>query len=100
MELLVKRIQISEDIIPIGEFKTHASALLKELKESHRSLIITQNGKPAGIVLSPKDYDFLLNRYNFINSVFEGLKDSHQGNTISDEEFKGKLESYFGNLDS
>ena len=99
MELFMKEIQIAEDIIPIGEFKTHASALLKELKNVHRSIIITQNGRPAGVVLSPKDYDFLINRQRFLDSVFNGLKDSNEGNVISDEEFKGKLESIFGQLD-
>ena len=95
----MEEIQIAEDIIPIGEFKTHASALLKELKNVHRSIIITQNGRPAGVVLSPKDYDFLINRQRFLDSVFNGLKDSSEGNVISDEEFKGKLESIFGQLD-
>ena len=94
------RIQISEDIIPIAEFKTHASSLLKELKNNHRSIVITQHGKPAGIVLSPKDYDYLLNRQKFLDSVFNGLQDSNQGKILSDEEFKLKLESVFGNLDA
>ena len=98
MELYMKSIQISNDIIPIAEFKTHASAILDNVKSNHQSIIITKNGKAAGVVISPEDYDRWVERDNFIHSLEQGLKDSESGDIMSDNDFKIKLESEFGNL--
>lgn len=92
----MKEFQVSEDILPIAKFKTHASSLLKDLNTNRRSIVITQHGKPVGVVISPKDYDSLINRENFLDAISEGLKDSYDNNVVSDEDFKEKLNSEFG----
>ena len=92
----MKGFQVSEDIIPIAKFKTNASSLLKDLNTSRRSIVITQHGKPVGVVISPKDYDLLVNREKFLDSISEGLKDSNENNVVSDEDFKKKLDAEFG----
>lgn len=92
----MKEFQVSEDILPIAKFKTHASSLLKDLNTNRRSIVITQHGKPVGVVISPKDYDSLINRENFLDAISEGVKDSYDNNVVSDEDFKEKLNSEFG----
>ncbi len=72
----MKSIQISTDIVPIAEFKTHASAILDNVKSNHQSIIITKNGKAAGVVISPEKFDRWVERDNFIHSLKQGLKDS------------------------
>jgi prevent-host-death family protein len=54
-----KKLVVTEDIVPIGEFKTHASELFRRMHSSGRPLIITQNGHPAAVVLTPGDFDEL-----------------------------------------
>jgi antitoxin YefM len=56
----LKTISISNDIVPIAEFKTGISKWFKYIQEAGHPLIITQNGKPAGVLLSPGDYDELV----------------------------------------
>jgi prevent-host-death family protein len=53
----VKSIKIASDIIPLGEFKTGISACMKKVQATGHSLIITRNGRPAGVLLSPVEYD-------------------------------------------
>ena len=48
----MKTISISNDIVPIAEFKTNISKWFKTLQTSGHPLIITQNSKPAGVLLS------------------------------------------------
>lgn len=95
-EVIMKEFQVSEDILPIAKFKTQASALLKDLSINRRSIVITQHGKPVGVVISPKDYDSLVNREKFLDAISEGMKDSNDNNVVSDEDFKKKLDSEFG----
>ena len=58
----MKPISITNDIVPIVEFKTNISKWFKNLQNAGHPLIITQNGKPAGVLLSPNDYDELVYR--------------------------------------
>jgi antitoxin YefM len=58
---------------PLGEFKTGISACLQKGSGNRYPLIITQNGRPAGVLLSADEYDNLVYRKQFIESVEQGL---------------------------
>ena len=49
----MKDILIASDIIPVGQFKSGLVKYLKEIQNKRNTLIITQNGKPAGVLISP-----------------------------------------------
>ena len=88
----MSNLQISEDILPLGQFKTHASQLLKSINNSNRSIVITQNGKPAAVVLSPGEFDRLNAQARFISAVQQGLNDDQTGRVINDDELDAVLE--------
>ncbi|MCI0496313.1 type II toxin-antitoxin system Phd/YefM family antitoxin [candidate division KSB1 bacterium] len=88
----MKTINISNDIIPLGEFKTNVSKFLKNLKNTGQPLVITQNGKPAGVLLSPLEYDELIYRKMFLDSVSRGIADADSGNVYTTEELKEELD--------
>ena len=83
-------LQVSEDILPLGQFKTHASQLLKSINTNNRTIVITQNGKPAGVVMSPTDR--LNSQARFILAVQQGLNDEQAGRVIDDEQLDAVLE--------
>ncbi|MCD6398014.1 MAG: type II toxin-antitoxin system Phd/YefM family antitoxin [Spirochaetaceae bacterium] len=85
-------ISISSDIIPIGEFKLSLSKWFNSIQNTGHPLVITQNGKPAGVLISPSEYDELTDKKLFINSVKQGLSDAAAGNTYSTKELKEELE--------
>jgi len=78
--------QTAEDIIPIAELKAHLSEVVRGLDERGRPLVITLNGKPAAVVMSPREFDRLSYRERFLEAVHEGLADASAGRSISDEE--------------
>ena len=87
----MKPISVSNDIVPIAEFKAGISKWFKNLHDTGHPLIITQNGKPAGVLLSPNDYDDLVYRKSFLDSIGRGISDADSGRTYSTEELKAKL---------
>jgi antitoxin YefM len=89
----MKTISVANDIVPIAEFKTGISKWFKNLQSSGHPLIITQNGKPSGVLLSPRDYDELVYRKSFLNSVDRGISDVEDGKTYSTEELLSALAS-------
>jgi antitoxin YefM len=84
---------VATDIIPIADLKTNISQWFRKLRETGRPLIITQNGKPAGVLLSPEDYDELVYRKAFLDSVGRGLADAESGKMHETEAVKSILGS-------
>ena len=87
----MKPISITRDIVPIAEFKRSISKWFRGLKSAGHPLIITQNGRPAGVLLSPHDYDELVYRKSFLDSVGRGISDAENGRTYRTEEIRAAL---------
>ena len=84
-------ISISNDIVPIGKFKAGISRWFKSIQNSRQHLVITQNGKPAGVLLSPSEYDALVYKKEFLDSVGRGMADSDSGRMITTNDLKSEL---------
>jgi prevent-host-death family protein len=95
----MKSMQVSEDILPIGEFKTQASRVLRKLHKAQRPIVITQNGKPAAVLITPEEFDRLREHDRFLEAVHEGLADSEASRVIEDEALTGELETGLGSSD-
>ena len=89
----MKTISIKNDIVPIAEFKTSISKWFKSLQGTGHPVIITQNGKPAGVLLSPDDYDELVYRKSFLDAVSRGIEDAESGKTQTTKELRAALAS-------
>jgi len=90
------RFQVSEDILPLGEFKSQASRVVRRLREENRAVVITQNGKPAAVLITPEEFDRLNEQQRFVEAVRDGLRDSEAGRTIDDAALTEELDSEFG----
>ena len=90
----MKEVQISDGIVPLGEFKAQAAKLLKRIGESGQPMVITQNGRPAGVLLSPREYDRIQERQRFLESIAAGLADAASGQTMSTMELRERLRAW------
>lgn len=95
----MKAIQVQDDIIPIGEFKTHASRIMRQLRANGRPIVITQNGKPAGVLVPTADFDRLSERERFVAAIHQGLAEADAGLGIDDADLTAELEREVGQLD-
>lgn len=84
-------IRVSEDVVPIGEFKGQAARWLRHAKDTGQPVLITQNGRPAAVLLSPAEYDRLQERQRFLESVAAGLEDAESGRTMTTSQLKRRL---------
>ena len=42
-------IHLSEDVIPMSEFRDNLAGFIKQMQETKRPMLITQNGHPADL---------------------------------------------------
>ncbi len=87
----MKNILVANDIIPVGQFKSGLAKYLKEIQSKRNSLIITQNGKPAGVLISPSEFDDLRQTKLFIDSISRGLSNSEKGEVFSTSQLRNEL---------
>jgi prevent-host-death family protein len=96
----MKRLSVSEDIIPLGEFKARAASIINDLRKRRNPLVITQNGRPACVLMSTAEFDLMRERQAFLEAVADGLADVKAGRVISDEELRKRLDAEFGPVDT
>lgn len=94
----MKPVLLSQDVLPLGEFKTQASRVLRKLKENQRPVIITQNGRAAAVLITPEEFDQMREGERFMTAVREGLADSEAGRVLEDDEVERLLDERFGSL--
>jgi prevent-host-death family protein len=92
----MKQLQVAEDILSVSELKTHASEIVRQLGRHGRPLVVTQSGKPAAVILAPKEFDRLVNRARLVAAVDAGLADIEAGRVVSDRELSETLDAEFG----
>jgi prevent-host-death family protein len=81
---------ISTDIKPVTYLKAKAADLLKQINETHRPVIITQNGEPRAVLQDPKSYENMRNAIGLLKLISQGEGDIRNGRVKSQEDvFKG-----------
>ena len=93
-----KKIYIAEDIIPLSEFKIHASKVLNSIRETGRAVVITQNGKPAGVLISAEEFDRMREREEFVSAVEQGREDAEAGRVEPTTKIEKELDRRYGKL--
>ncbi len=84
--------KISSDIKPVSYLKSHAADILKQINETHRPVVITQNGEPKAVLLDPDSYDNMRNAIGLLKLISQGEEDIKQGRTKSQEKVFKNIE--------
>jgi len=67
--------------------------MLRRLRETGRALVITQHGIAAAVVMTPEEYDRLIERSAFLDAVADGQAADDAGRVVSHEEARRRLEA-------
>jgi len=70
---------LSEDIIPVSDFRKKTTDYLKTISSKRRTLVLTQNGHSAAIVLSPEAFEELQYERELLLAIAQGEKEIAQG---------------------
>lgn len=70
----------SESIKPISYLKAHASAMIKDVSENHKTLIITQNGEAKVVIQDVKSYEEMKETVALLKIVALSSNSIKQGN--------------------
>ncbi len=71
--------KISTDIKPVSFLKSKAADMLKQVNETHRPIIITQNGEPRAVLQDPESYENMRNAIGLLKLIALGEEDIRAG---------------------
>lgn len=91
----MRALKISRDFVPVSELKAEAADCLRRVAETDAPLVVTQHGRPAGVLLSPRAYDELVERGRFLAAVNQGMADALAGRTVPHAEVAARLKARF-----
>jgi prevent-host-death family protein len=91
---------ITRDIHPLSEFKKNASKLIKQARETKRSIILTVNGQPAAVIQDPETYQEMMNAQEYernLRVLRKSLKSVDSGVKMrTAEEFFAEFSQKYG----
>lgn len=80
---------LRQAIKPISFLKAHAADVIKELNDTHGTMIITQHGEAKAIIQDIDEYERIQEALALLKMVAQGQKELEEGKTIpANEVFK------------
>lgn len=83
---------IQTDIKPVTYLKSRAADLLKQINDTRRPVIITQNGEPRAVLQDPKSFEDMRNAIGILKLISQGEEDIKKGNAKTQEEVFNNIE--------
>ncbi len=88
--------KISTDIRPVSFLKSRAADMLKQVNETHRPIVITQNGEPRAVLQDPESYENMRNAIGMLKLISLGEEDIRNGKSRKQSEVFSDLEKLVG----
>lgn len=91
--------KISTDIKPVTYLKSRAADLLQQVNDTHRPIVITQNGEPRAVLQDPESYENMRNAIGLLRLISQGEEDINNGQSLSQDEVFAQLDQLLGSPD-
>ncbi len=84
--------KFSTDIKPVSFLKSKAADMLRQVNETHRPIIITQNGEPRAVLQDPESYENMRNAIGLLKLVSMAEENIVDGKYKTQDEIFSSLE--------
>jgi prevent-host-death family protein len=84
---------LAEDIQPVTYLKSHAANLLQQVNDTHRPLIITQNGVARGVLQDPESFENTKNALVMLKLMVQGEADIRAGRVADQNEVFSRIQA-------
>ena len=82
----MRHMQIVDDIKSVTYLKSKAADVLKQINETRRPMIITQNGEAKAVIQDPKSYEDMRNAIAILKLLSLAEEDIREGKLHSEED--------------
>ncbi|HVE45226.1 MAG TPA: type II toxin-antitoxin system Phd/YefM family antitoxin [Acidimicrobiales bacterium] len=82
--------------LPLAEIKAHLSEIVDRVEREHERIVLTRNGRPAAVIMSPADLEALEDTLDLLSDP-QALKeieaardDAAKGRVVDADELRAK----------
>lgn len=94
--MTMTQVNYAEDIIPLSSFRAEVTRLMEQTRQTHRPVVVTQNGRAANVFLDVGDYQRLLDKVNLAMDIYKGEQDIAVGHVHSTDDVRRVIASDLG----
>lgn len=87
----MQKIQLSEDIQPLSEFRANVTSFIEKVKKTKRPLVITQRGKSAAVMMDVLEYEKLIDKLELLTDIQLAESQLKNNEGLSHEDAKDKV---------
>ncbi len=88
---------IQNDIKSVSYLKSRAADILKQINDTRRPVIITQNGEPRAVLQDPESFENMRNAIGILKLLSQGEDDLKSGKCRIQDEVFATIESKLKN---
>lgn len=87
---------VMSDTLPLAEIKARLSEIVDRVEREHERVVLTRNGRPAAVIMSPADLEALeetlelLSDPHALKQIRAAREDLAKGRVVSTEELRAK----------
>lgn len=74
------------DIKPVSYLKAHSAELLQQINQTHRPIVITQNGEPRGVLQDAESYENMRNALSLLKLLAQSEEDVRNGELLDQQD--------------
>jgi antitoxin YefM len=90
-EDVMPNIKLTEDVRPLSEFRSNVAAVVNQVRDTKRAVILTQHGRSAAVLLDVGCYEKLLEEVQLLRDVRAAEIEIARGKGISHRKAKAQV---------
>ena len=93
----VTRIMVMSETLPLAHVKSRFSEMVDRVEHTHDRIVVTRNGRPAAVMISPDDLASLEDTLELLsdpiamNELAEALRAHADGDYVTGEELRARF---------
>jgi prevent-host-death family protein len=87
---------VMAQVLPLAEIKAHLSEVVDRVEREHERVVLTRNGRPAAVIMSPEDLEALEDSLELLSDpraakdIAAGRDDVARGRVVTADELRAK----------
>jgi antitoxin YefM len=82
---------LTEDIQPAADLQSRAEGLLRQVRDTRRPVVLTEEGRGTAVLVDIASYQSLLEELDLLRDVHRGLADVEAGRVVAHDEARARL---------
>ena len=90
------QVNYAEDIVPLSSFRANMTRLISQTRQTHRPIVVTQNGRASNVFLDVGDYQKLVNKVDLMMDIYSGEQDVAAGHIHTTDDVRRAVAADLG----